>query len=122
MAHFAEIGIDGKVLRVIVVGNKDTCDGNGVERESIGAAFCNNLFGGVWKQTSYNRTFRKNFAGPGYTFDAVKNVFISPQPFASWVLNEDTCDWSAPVAYPTDNKDYQWDETTTSWIEATPNV
>jgi hypothetical protein len=120
MAHFAEIGIDNTVLRVLVIANKDTCDENGIEREEIGATFCKNLLGGVWKQTSYNRTFRKNFAGQGYTFDAVRNAFISPQPFASWVLNEDTCGWSAPTSKPNDGKDYTWDEATTSWVEVTP--
>jgi hypothetical protein len=119
MAHFAEIGIDGKVLRVIVVDNKDTSNDEGVEQEEIGAAFCNRLFGGTWKQTSYNRNFRKNFAAQGFDFDGVRNAFISPKPYASWVLNEDTCRWGAPTAMPTDGGQYQWDEATTSWINST---
>lgn len=117
MAHFAEIGIDGKVLRVIVVANADTSNENGVEQEEIGAAFCNNLLGGVWKQTSYNRSFRKHFAGPGYAFDALRNAFIPPKPFESWTLDDELCVWSAPTAKPSDGKDYQWDEETTSWVE-----
>jgi len=115
MAHFSEIGIDGKVLRTIVVSNADTTDTNGVEQEAIGAAFCKQLFGGVWKQTSYNKKFRKNFACAGYTYDAEKDAFIPPQPFASWLFDEDTYGWYAPSSYPTDGKSYMWDESTTSW-------
>jgi len=81
---------------------------------------------GQWIQTSYNthggqhpegRPLRKNYAGVGYTYDSVRDAFIPPQPFASWALNEDTCLWDAPVAYPTDGKFYRWDEPTTSWVE-----
>ena len=124
MAHFAEIDENGVVLRVIVVGNKDTADANGVEKEHIGAAFCERLFGGTWKQTSYNGNIRKNYAGIGYTYDAGRDAFIPPKPFASWVLVEETCQWKAPVDMPADAgtgeppKRYQWDENTTSWIEA----
>lgn len=117
MAHFAEIGIDGKVLRVIVVDNRDTSNADGVEQEEIGAAFCNKLFGGVWKQTSYNRSFRKHYAAQGFTYDALRNAFIPPKVFESWTLNEDTCSWQSPIPYPDDGKKYNWDETTTSWIE-----
>jgi hypothetical protein len=119
MAHFAEIGIDNTVLRVLVIANKDTCDENGIEREEIGAAFCKNLLGGTWVQTSYNRTFRKNFAGVGHLYNKSLDAFISPQPFASWVLNETTCQWGAPTSMPTDGKDYTWDEATTAWVEVT---
>ena len=93
MAHFAEIDENGVVLRVIVVGNKDTADANGVEKEHIGAAFCERLFGGTWKQTSYNGNFRKNYAGIGYTYDSDRDAFIPPKPFASWILNELTAQW-----------------------------
>ena len=117
MAHFAEIDENGVVLRVIVVGNKDTADANGVEKEHIGAAFCERLFGGTWKQTSYNGNIRKNYAGVGYTYDSGRDAFIPPKPFASWVLNETTCQWEAPVPMPTDDKRYTWDEATTSWVE-----
>ena len=117
MAHFAELDANNVVLRVIVVGNKDTSDANGVEKEYIGAAFCERLFGGTWKQTSYNGNIRKNYAGIGYTYDSGRDAFIPPKPFASWVLVEDTCQWSAPTAMPTDGKMYSWDEATTSWVE-----
>ena len=117
MAHFAEIDANNIVLRVIVVGNKDTSDANGVEKEYIGAAFCESLLGGTWKQTSYNANMRKNYAGIGYTFDAARDAFIPPKPFSSWVLNESTCQWQAPVPMPTDGKMYGWDEGTVSWVE-----
>lgn len=124
MAHFAELDSNNVVLRVIVVGNKDTADANGVEKEHIGAAFCERLFGGNWKQTSYNGNKRKNYAGIGYTFDATRDAFIPPKPFNSWVLVEETCQWKAPVDMPADAgtgeppKRYTWDEATTSWVEA----
>jgi hypothetical protein len=119
MAHFAEIGIDNTVLRVLVIADKDTCDENGIEREEIGATFCKKLLGGTWVQTSFNRKIRKNFAGVGHLYNKSLDAFISPQPFASWVLNETTCQWSAPTSMPTDGKDYQWDEATTAWVEVT---
>ena len=81
---------------------------------------------GQWIQTSYNtyggqhpegRPLRKNYAGVGFTYDSVRDAFIPPQPFASWVLNEDTCLWEAPTPMPTDGKTYRWDEPTTAWIE-----
>ena len=124
MAHFAEIDANNVVLRVIVVGNKDTADANGVEKEHIGAAFCERLFGGTWKQTSYNGNIRKNYAGLGYTFDSARDAFIPPKPYNSWVLVEATCQWEAPVPMPADAgtgeppKMYTWDEATTSWVEA----
>ena len=96
MAHFAEIDDNGVVLRVIVIGNKDTADAFGVEKEHIGAAFCERLFGGTWKQTSYNGNMRKNYAGIGSTYDAARDAFIPPQPDADWVLDEDTCQWVNP--------------------------
>ena len=101
----------------IVIDNKDTADANGVEKEYIGAAFCERLFGGTWKQTSYNGNLRKNYAGIGYTFDSTRDAFIPPKPYASWVLIEETCQWKAPVDMPTDDKKYSWNEETTSWIE-----
>lgn len=118
MAHFAKIE-NGIVTQVIVVGNADTANADGVEKEYIGAAFCERLFGGDWKQTSYNANFRKNYAGIGYSFDEDRNAFIPPKPFPSWILVEETCNWTAPVLYPADGKMYQWDEATTSWVEVT---
>lgn len=116
MAHFAEIDHLNQVLRVIVVDNKDTSDAFGVEKEHIGAAFCERLFGGTWKQTSYNGNFRKNYAGIGFTYDARLDAFIPPKPFNSWVLNEFTCQWQAPMPMPNDGQMYSWDEDTTSWV------
>ena len=122
MAHFAELDENNIVLRVIVVSNADTSDVNGVEREEIGVAFCRSLFGSstVWTQTSYNGNIRKNYAGVGYSYDASRDAFIPPKPFPSWVLNEQTCLWDAPVARPGDGKVYVWNEPTISWIEVTP--
>ena len=118
MAHFAKIE-NGIVTQVIVVGNEDTASADGTEKEYIGAAFCERLFGGDWKQTSYNGRIRKNYAGVGYTYDEGRNAFIPPQPFPSWTLVEATCQWTAPTAMPTDGKLYSWDEATLSWIEIT---
>lgn len=115
MAHFAEIGINNTVLRVIVVHNNELLDENGVEQEAKGAEFCRNLFGGTWLQTSYNATIRKNYAGQGFTYDSQRDAFIPPKPFPSWLLDEATCRWKAPVPYPTDGELHAWDEATTSW-------
>ncbi len=117
MAHFAQLDSNNVVTQVIVVGNKDTADANGVEKEHIGAAFCERLFGGTWKQTSYNGTVRKNYAGVGYTYNVSLDAFVPPKPYASWVLNNDTAQWDAPTPMPTDDKKYSWDEATTSWVE-----
>ena len=124
MAHFAELDSNNVVLRVIVVDNKDTSTAQGEEKESIGIAFCERLLGGTWVKTSYNATIRKNYAGIGYTYDKNRDAFIPPKPYASWVLNETTCLWDAPVAMPNDAgtgeppKMYKWDETTTNWVVA----
>ena len=116
MAHYCRLDENNIVVSVIVVDNKDTADANGVEKEYIGAAFCERLFGGTWKQTSYNGNIRKNYAGIGYTYRSDIDAFTAPQPYASWTLNEDA-QWQAPTAMPTDDKMYSWDEATTSWIE-----
>ena len=117
MAHFAQLDENNVVTQVIVVANAECLDANGVEKESIGTAFCEKLFGGTWKQTSYNGNIRKNYAGIGYTYDPQRDAFIPPKPFASWVLNEETCLWEAPIPMPEDGKQYMWDESTLSWIE-----
>jgi hypothetical protein len=114
MAHFAEIDSNNIVLRVIVVDNKDTADAAGVEKEHIGAAFCERLFGGTWKQTSYNGTIRKHYAGVGYTYNSVRDAFIPPQPYPSWALDDDA-NWQPPVAMPTDGERYSWNESTQTW-------
>ena len=136
MAHFAEIDENNVVKQVIVVHNNELLD-NGVESEAKGIAFCQSLFGGNWVQTSYNTygnvhyapsppaapgtpdggiALRGNYAGIGSTYDIPNDVFYAPQPFPSWTLNEDTCLWDSPVAYPEDGERYQWDEETTSWV------
>ncbi len=114
MAHFAEL-IDGIVARVIVVSNADTAS-NGVEDGAIGAAFCAYLLGGEWMQTSYNGNIRKNYAGIGYSYDAVRDAFIAPQPYPSWILDEATCRWGAPVPMPSEGGPWTWDEETLSWV------
>ena len=116
MAHFAKLGPNNKVFEVIVVHNNELLDENGVEQEHLGIAFCQQLFGGDWVQTSYNGNIRKNFAGVGYTYDSERDAFIPPQPYDSWALNEDTCLWESPTPYPTDGAYYTWDESTTSWV------
>lgn len=108
MAHWAEIDENNVVLRVTVGDNNDPAGDEGYQW------LVDNL-GGTWVKTSYNATIRKNFAGIGYTYDQSRDAFIPPQPYASWILDEDTCVWEAPVAYPTDGATYVWDEETTSW-------
>ena len=123
MAHFCKLDENNVVTEVHVVANRDTSDANGVEKEYIGQAFLEKLFGGTWKQTSYNGTIRKNYAGIGYTYNADIDAFVPPQPFASWLLNETTAQWEAPTPMPADAgtgeppKMYSWDEATTSWVE-----
>lgn len=117
MAHFVELNNNNIVIRGIVVHNNELLDDNGNESEQKGIDFCVNLFGGNWKQTSYNGNIRKNYAGIGYTYDSVRDAFIPPKPYNSWILNEDTCRWEAPIPYPTDNKPYSWNEDTQSWVE-----
>ena len=121
MAHFAKIRNDNIVERVEVVHNNIATD------EQAGITFLQNLYNdtATWKQTSYNTlanthklsgtAFRKNYASVGYTYDETKNAFIAPKPYASWVLNDDTCLWESPVAYPDDGERHTWNEDTTSW-------
>ena len=121
MAHFAKLGIDNVVLEVLVVNNVDTMTPQGEEKEEIGVEFLQKLTGhAAWKQTSYNGKFRKNYAGIGYTYDSSRDAFIPPKPFNSWILNETTCNWEAPVPYPTDDKVYGWNEDIVNWEEITP--
>jgi hypothetical protein len=115
MAHFAELDENNIVKQVIVVHNNELLV-DGVESENKGIAFCQSLFSGNWKQVSYNGTFRKNYAGIGYTYDVVNDYFYAPQPFPSWTLDADA-KWQPPVAYPTDGKMYTWNEETLSWDE-----
>jgi len=126
MASFAKIGLNSKVIEVLSVHNNVLKDSNGVEQEVNGIDFLTKLTGyPIWKQTSYNTKggvhdnggtpFRKNHAGIGMTYDETRDAFIAPKPFNSWILNEDTCLWNAPVAMPTDGEKYTWNELTLSW-------
>jgi hypothetical protein len=120
MASFAKLGLNNKVIEVLSVHNNELLDSNGVEQEVNGIDFLTKLTGyPVWKQTSYNNNIRKNHAGIGYTYDEDKDAFIPPKPFNSWILNEDTCRWEAPVAMPTteleENQYYDWNESIINW-------
>jgi len=123
MAHFCKLGIGNIVEKVVVVSNDIATT------EQAGVDFLNNLYGtnDIWKQTSYNTSagehllggtpFRKNFAVKGFTYDQTKDAFIAPKPFNSWILNETTCQWEAPVEYPSDaDRPYTWDEDTENWV------
>jgi len=111
MAHFAKLNSENVVDQVVVVHNNDAPD------EATGIAFLNSLFGNAtWVQTSYNGNIRKNYAGVGYVYDSQRDAFIPPQPFPSWVINEESCQWEAPTPMPTDGI-YHWDEATTSWVK-----
>lgn len=117
MAHFAQLDNDNTVLQVIVIHNNELYDANGMESEALGVQFCQSLFGDntIWVQTSYNTSFRKNFAGIGFYYDHTHDAFIPPKPYNSWILNEATCIWEAPIPYPQDNETYQWDEILLTW-------
>ena len=117
MAHFAQLDDNNIVLRVVVISNGVCLDEHGNESEAAGVAFCTNLFGGLWLQTSYNNNIRVRYAGVGYRYDSVRDAFIPPQPYLSWVFNETTLDWDAPIPYPTDGKVYAWDESIQQWVE-----
>jgi hypothetical protein len=110
MSHWAEINANNLVLRVTVGDNNDP---NGDE----GYQWLLDNLGGTWIKTSYNANIRKNYAGIGFTYDEQRDAFIPPKPFESWVLNEETCCWEAPIVYPSDNKFYQWSEADLAWVE-----
>ncbi len=119
MAHFAKLDNDNKVIAVHVVNN-DVITIDGVESEQLGIDFLTELYDySLWKQTSYNGSMRKNYAGIGMKYDETRDAFIPPQPFGSWTLNEDTCQWEPPIPYPTDGKYYGWFEPNQQWIEIT---
>ena len=121
MAHFAKLDDQSIVIDVNVVNNETINNLPFPESEPIGVAFLTEWSGGYtnWKQTSYNANFRKNFAGVGYTYDAVLDAFIAPKPYPSWLLNTETCLWQPPIPYPTDGKIYSWNEDTQQWVEIT---
>ena len=126
MASFAKIGLNNKVIEVLSVHNNELKDSNGVEQEVNGIDFLTKLTGwSIWKQTSYNTNggvhklggtpLRKNHAAIGYTYDEDRDAFISKKPFNSWILNETTCQWEAPVAEPNDGQRYNWNEQNQTW-------
>ena len=127
MAYFAKLGTNNIVEKVISISNSVLKDSNGIEQEQLGIDFINNLYNtqDIWKQTSYNThggvhslnktPLRKNYAGIGFTYDEQKDAFIPPKPYASWILNENTCLFKSPISYPTDGKNYIWNENTLSW-------
>jgi hypothetical protein len=108
MSHFAELNENNEVIRVLVGDNDDPASDEGY------SWFVNNL-GGTWVQTSYNANFRKHYAGIGFTYDIERDAFIPPKPFESWVLDDETCCWEAPIPYPTDGFTYQWNEAQLAW-------
>ena len=115
MAHFAQLDYNNIVVQVIVINDNDCKDSAGNESEEVGAEFCQKLLGGRWIQTSYNHNIRKNFAGIGYTYYQDIDAFLPPQPFPSWSIGKTTCSWTAPIPYPSDGNNYDWDESTLSW-------
>lgn len=117
MAHFAQLDEHNIVLQVIVVNNETIENLPFPESEPVGVAFLTEWSGGYtnWKQTSYNNNFRVRYAGIDYIYDATLDAFIPPKPYESWLLNTTTCDWNAPVPYPTDGNKYYWDEADQSW-------
>ena len=106
MSHFAKV--ENGIVTEVIVSEKDF-----INSGAVGDSF-------LWVQTSYNNNFRKNYAGVGYTYDSDLDAFYAPQPYPSWILNEDTCQWEAPIAHPDDGNMYQWNEETQSWDEVTP--
>jgi hypothetical protein len=101
MAHFVKVNFNTKLVEQVIVAEQEFVD----------------KLPGIWIQTSYNGSIRKNYAGIGHTYDFVKDAFYAPQPFSSWILNEDTYKWEAPIAYPNDGQLYMWDEELSNWVE-----
>lgn len=124
MAHFAQLDENNMVVNVVVVSNDDINNLPFPESEPVGIAFLTNLIPGTkWAQTSYNSNFRVRYAGIGYTFvpnsSATQNGgFAPPKYYSSWVWSDSNCDWIAPIPYPTDGKDYMWDEEKHIWFSA----
>jgi hypothetical protein len=112
MAHYAFLD-ENNIVTEVIVGIDETETIEGLDTET----WYGNFRGQVCKRTSYNGNIRKNYAGLGYTYDEERDAFIAPKPFESWILDEEKCVWKAPIPYPTDEKVYDWDESTTSWIE-----
>jgi len=106
MAHFAEIDENSLVIRVLVTDNHFPNEGHDWLIDNLG---------GTWVQTSYNANFRKNFAGIGFSYDQTQDAFVPPKPYSNWLLNEETCQWEAPIPYPTDGIIYSWNEELGDW-------
>jgi hypothetical protein len=128
MAYFAKLGTGNIVENVISINNTVITDVNGIEQEQLGVDFINKLYNtrDVWKQTSYNNNIRKNYAGVGYTYDQARDAFIPPRTYNSWILNENTCRWEAPIPSPAsyineENKlvQFRWNENILNWEEFT---
>lgn len=115
MAHFAELDDNNVVQRVIVVNDDYLKDENGNEVESLGRAHLESVHGGKWVQTSYNHNIRGRYAGIGYLYNENLDVFITPKPHNSWILNEETANWESPIPMPVDGNSYNWNEDTQSW-------
>ena len=115
MASFAKIGLNNKVIEVLSLHDNELLDSNNVSSENLGILFLTNLTGwSIWKQTFTDGT-RKNYAGIGYKYDQTRDAFIPSKPYISWILNETTCQWEAPVVKPDDGQRYSWNETTKQW-------
>ncbi len=124
MAHFAKLDNNNKVLEVHALANYVIADENSNEQEQLGIDFLTKIHKHpTWKQTSYNSSFRKNFAGTGFIYDETKDAFISPSPYPSWILNEDTCRWEPPIPRPVHDDPkiiYWWNEDNLSWDRIPP--
>jgi len=118
MIYYAKLDENNKVIGGTVLNDAVITDSDGIKREQMGIDFLRNIYNepeSIWKQTFKDVSQRKNYAGIGYKYDVAKDAFISPKPFDSWTLNEDTCQWDAPTAKPDDDKRYTWNEETTTW-------
>lgn len=119
MIHFAQIGLNSKVISVVAIQNDIITDADGNEREDLGIDYLANLSGWhIWKRTWKDGSQRKRFAGKGYIYDEDNDVFMPPKPFTSWLIDTTTYNWKAPVEYPTDGEYYVWNDTNQSWINA----
>ena len=117
MARFAKIGLNNKVITIINVHDDVLLDADGNKHENLGIEYLTNLYGwSIWKETFKDGSQRKNYASIGGTYDEDKDAFINKKPYPSWLLNETTCQWEAPVEKPNDDNFYTWDEETTNWI------
>ena len=125
MAHFAQLS--GSIVQKVIVVNNEVITSGSQEVEQLGIDFCKSIFGNdtEWKQTSYNKNFRGNFAGAGFTYDSTLDAFIPPKPYESWILNTDEYNWEAPIPLPSGSQNslpnsegemYYWDEVEQNWV------